>query len=92
MQPDPPEDLPPMTPDEEAEMHAEIERAIAPYRAFTPARLLAIMRDNLEHALRSHPAPRTYMRAFVNRKPVEASAEVARFGEEEDPDKTKEGA
>lgn len=92
MQPDPPDDLPPMTPEEEAEMQAEIERAIAPYRSFTPAPLLAIMRENLEDALRTHPAPRAYLRAFVKRKPVEASTEVSRWGVDEDPDKAKEGA
>ncbi len=88
-----PDDLPPMTPEEEAEMAAEIERAIAPYRAFTPASLLAKMRENLEHALRTHPAPRAYLRSVAGRKPVAASTEVTRGGgEHEEPDKSKEGA
>lgn len=92
MQPELPDDLPPMTPEEEAEMQAEIERAIAPYRAFTPAPLLATMRENLEHALRTHPAPRAYLRAFAQHKLVEASTEVSRLGTEDGPDKAKEGA
>jgi len=91
MRPD--DDIPPMTPEEEAEMQAEIERAIAPFRASTPASLLAVMRDDLEHALRTHPAPRGYLRAFAHHKPVAASTEVVRGGgEEEDPDEAKEGA
>lgn len=92
--PDSPDELPPMTAAEEAEMQAEIERALAPYRAITPAPLLAAMRENLEHALRTHPAPRAYMRAFIARPEVDSSAEITRGGTvagEDDVNK-KEGA
>lgn len=97
MEPESPDDLPPMTPEEEAAMQAEIDLAIAPYRAFTPAPLLAAMRENLEHALRTHPAPRAYLRAFVHRPEVAASTEITRGGSEVDADlddaaDSKEGA
>ena len=67
--------LPPLSPAEEAEMQREIEVAIEPYRRITPPKLLATMRANLEHALRTHPDARQYLRAFTPRGNVVVSGD-----------------
>jgi hypothetical protein len=40
---------------EDPTLAAEIERAVAPYRALFPAEAIATMEDILEHALTTHP-------------------------------------
>jgi hypothetical protein len=67
--------LPPLSPAEEAEMQREIEVALEPYRRITPPKLLATMRANLEHALRTHPDARQYLRAFTPRGNVVVSGD-----------------
>jgi hypothetical protein len=70
------DDLKPFSPEEEAEMQAEIELALDPYRKMAPPKLLAEMRKNLEDALRTHPYPRQLLRGFAPRSPVVASGEA----------------
>ena len=59
--------LPPLSPEEEATLQKEIEIALEPYRKITPASLLPTLRDSLERALRTHPVPRQLLRAFAPR-------------------------
>jgi hypothetical protein len=66
--------LPPQSPEEEATMQAEIDRLMAQYEAITPASLRPVLREKLEHALRTHPYPRQLIKAFAKRTP-DASAE-----------------
>ncbi len=56
---------PPLSAEEEAELQREIEIALEPYRGIAPSKLLASMRETLEHALRTHPDARQYLRAFA---------------------------
>jgi hypothetical protein len=86
--------LPPMTAAEEAEMQKEIDLAMAPYEKIAPKSLLPEMRASLERALRTHPAPRSFLRAFVPRAEVVASGDAAVGGSAEDNEKAarKEGA
>jgi hypothetical protein len=55
-------------------MQEEIDRLMAEYEAVTPASLRPILREKLEHALRTHPYPRQLIKAFAKRAP-DASAE-----------------
>ena len=68
---------PPLSPEEEATMQAEIELALEPYRKIAPASLIPVLREKLEHALRTHPYPRQLLKAFAKRKPVIVSGEGA---------------
>jgi hypothetical protein len=76
------DDLPPLSPEEEAAMQAEIELALEPYRKIAPARLIPTLREELERALRTHPFPRQLLRAFAPRTPVAASGESPVAGSE----------
>jgi hypothetical protein len=91
---DPYDGLPPLSPDEEATMQEEIELALEPYRRIAPPSLIPILRDELEHALRTHPYPRQLVKAFATRKPVVVSGEGAIDGSEESEAKAggREGA
>lgn len=88
------DDLPPLTPEEEAAMQEEIELALAPYRKIAPASMIPILRESLERGLRTHPVPRQLLRAFAPRGPVKVSGEEPRDGKAESDDKTggKDGA
>jgi hypothetical protein len=66
---DAPDDLPTFSPDEEAALQAEIERAMEPYAKTAPTSLLPTLRERLEHALRTHPDARQLLRGFATRKP-----------------------
>jgi hypothetical protein len=87
-------DLEPLSPDDEATMLAEIERALDPYRAMTPPKVLAAMRENMERAARTHPHPRQLLRGFSARTPRVVSGDAAIDGAESDSPKAegKEGA
>jgi hypothetical protein len=71
------DDLLPFSPDEEATMQEEIDLAMQSYAGLAPKSLLPIMRENLEHALRTHPYPRQLLRAFAKRTPGIVSGEGA---------------
>jgi len=89
-----PSEAAPLTPEEEADLQKEIERALEPYKEIAPPRLLAQMRERLEEGLRSHPVPRSLLRAFAPRPQVVATRTVARDGAVEDDEAGggKEGA
>lgn len=71
------EDLLPFSPEEEATMRDEIDRAMQAYAGVAPKSLRNIMRENLEEALRTHPYPRQLLRAFAQRTPGIVSGEGA---------------
>lgn len=71
------DDLLPFSPEEEATMRDEIDRAMQSYAGVAPKSLLPIMRENLEQALRTHPYPRQLLRAFAQRTPGVVSGEGA---------------
>ena len=92
---DPYDGLPPLSPDEEATMQQEIEIMLEPYRAMAPASLLPILREKLEHALRTHPYPRHLIKAFATRQPDVVSGDKRIDGAKESDEKAggdKEGA
>ena len=81
------EHLPPLSPEEEAEMQKEIEIALEPYRKIAPPKLLVTMRENLEDALRTHPEPRQLIKAFALRPAVVMSGEAPVDGARESGEK-----
>ena len=91
---DPYDGLPPQSPEEEATMQEEIDLLMEPYRKVAPASLLPVLRERLEHALRTHPYPRQLIKAFAKRKPVGVSGEGAVDGSKDTGEKAggKEGA
>ncbi len=60
--------FPPMTPEEEATMQEEIDLALEPYKTLAPAKLLPVLRESLERALRTHPVPRQLLKAFAPKR------------------------
>jgi hypothetical protein len=60
--------LPPLSPEEEATMQAEIDLALEPYKKLAPAKLLPVLRESLERALRTHPVPRQLLKAFAPKR------------------------
>jgi hypothetical protein len=80
------EDHEPLTPEEEAELQKEIDRAIEPYKAKTPPALLKQMRERLEEGLRTHAVPRSLLKRFAPRPASDTSGEVARPGAKRDDD------
>ncbi len=62
------DDLPPLSPDEEATLQAEIDLALEPYKKLAPAKLIPVLRDGLERALRTHPVPRQLLKAFAPKR------------------------
>ncbi len=46
-------------------MQEEIDHALEPYKRIAPAKLLPMLRESLERALRTHPVPRQLLRAFA---------------------------
>jgi hypothetical protein len=83
--------LPPLSPEEEAAMKEEIDFVLAGKPV--PASLLPILRERMEHALRTHPYPRQLVKAFAARKPTVVSGEGALDGSVESDRKAgKEGA
>ena len=91
---DPYDGLPPQSPEEEATMQEEIDLLMAQYAPFTPASMRPILRERLEHGLRTHPYPRQLIKAFAKRKPVGVSGEGAVDGSKDTGEKAggKEGA
>jgi hypothetical protein len=89
MNPDDASHVPPLSPDEEAAMQAEIELALEPYRKIAPPSLIPVLRESLENALRTHPVPRQLLRAFAPRTPVVHSGDSPIGGAQ--PDETKAG-
>jgi hypothetical protein len=81
------EGLPPQSPEEEATMQEEIDRLMAQYEAVTPASLRPVLREKLEHALRTHPYPRQLIKAFAKRTPGGVSAEGRVDGTKSDGEK-----
>jgi hypothetical protein len=88
------DDTLPFSPEEEATMQAEIDLLMKPYEKIAPAKLLPALRENLEHALRTHPYPRQLLRAFAEQKPALMSGERPIDGSEEIDEKAggKDGA
>lgn len=82
----------PLTPQEEAELQAEIDLAMKAYEGKAPPALLAQMREKLEEGLRSHPVPRSLLRRFAARPDVDRSGNVARHPEDDEDAGEKEGA
>jgi hypothetical protein len=86
--------LPPQSPEEEAEMQREIEIALEPYRKIAPASLIPTLRESLERALRTHPVPRQLIKAFAPRKSEVVSGDRPVDGSRESDQKAggKDGA
>lgn len=80
--------LTPLTPEEEARMQTEIDRAMEPYKKMAPASLLPILRERLEHALRTHPNPREWIRVLAPPAAVGKSDDVRRDGATPEAQKT----
>ncbi|APR86226.1 Hypothetical protein A7982_11575 [Minicystis rosea] len=78
------DDPDPLTEEEEAELHKEINLAIKPYESITPPALLKQMRDRLEDGLRTHPVSRSLLRRLAPRPASDTSGEVARPGAKPD--------
>ena len=91
---DPYDGLPPQSPEEEATMQREIDLLMEPYRKIAPASLLPVMREKLEHALRTQAYPRQLIKAFAQRTSKGTSGEAAIDGSTEPVEKPggKEGA
>jgi hypothetical protein len=91
---DPYDGLPPLSPDEEATMHEEIELALDRLPTGLPQAMIATLRERLEHAARTHSYPRQLIKAFAPRKPTVVSGEGRIDGADEHEEKAggKEGA
>ena len=72
------EGLPPLSPDEEATMQEEIDHQIEPYRTITAPEQLRVMRETLEHALRTNPEARQWIRVLARRPVVDRSGTQVR--------------
>jgi hypothetical protein len=70
----------PLTEEERIEMKNEVDLLMETYAPFTPAPLLAHMRQNLEEGLRSNPLARSLLRRFAPRPALAISGEVVRGG------------
>lgn len=82
----------PLTPEEEAELKAEIDLAMKAYEGKAPPALLAQMREKLEEGLRTHSVPRSLLRRFAARPAIDRSGNVARHPEDDEEAGGKEGA
>ena len=79
-----------MTDQKDPVLEAEIERALAPYKALLPPDMLEVFRAELERALTQDPVGKRLLRAVKPTQAVDHSGDVPTTGAADEASKKKE--